>query len=195
MGDWFPLFYLLQKLKRLLDILCSRMRYKLPDWCLQNIYFVFVHPYILYGLEVYGNAFPSYLDKLTELNNKLLRILQKKAVLVTKVCICSIILCLLYSCLITRFWILYTKLYFLLNTAICIPELLERCNPLPHVANRHISISHLLSLWRHSHYDVSRLWRSQPTFSWRHCHCDVISYWADHAHRYGRTYVWTPYRV
>jgi len=103
MGDWFPLFYLLQKLKRLLDILCSRMRYKLPDGCLQNIYFVFVHPYILYGLEVYGNAFPSYLDKLTELNNKLLRILQKKAVLVTKVYICSIILCLLYSCLITRF--------------------------------------------------------------------------------------------
>jgi len=31
---------------------------------------------------------------------------------------------------------------------------LERCNPWPHVANRHISISQLLSLWRHSHYDV-----------------------------------------
>ena len=30
------------------------------------------------GLEVYGNTFPSYLDKLTILNNKLLRILQKK---------------------------------------------------------------------------------------------------------------------
>ena len=51
------------------------MRYKLPDWCLQNIYFAFVHPYILYGLEVYENTFPSYLDKLTVLNNKLLRIL------------------------------------------------------------------------------------------------------------------------
>ena len=34
--------------------------------------------YILYGLEVYGNTYPSYLDKLTILNNKLLRILQKK---------------------------------------------------------------------------------------------------------------------
>ena len=31
-----------------------------------------------YGLEVYGNTFPSYLDKLTVLNNKLLRILQNK---------------------------------------------------------------------------------------------------------------------
>ena len=33
---------------------------------------------ILYGLEVYGSTFPSYLDKLTLLNNKLLRILQNK---------------------------------------------------------------------------------------------------------------------
>jgi len=41
-------------------------------------YFAFVHPYILYGLEVYANTFPSYLDKLTVLNNKFLRILQKK---------------------------------------------------------------------------------------------------------------------
>ena len=58
---------------------------------------------------------------------------------------------------------------------------IEQCNPWPHVANRHISISELLSLWRHSH-------------------CDVIRYWACHAHRYGRTlgyvrYVRTPYRV
>jgi len=26
---------------------------------------------------------------------------------------------------------------------------LQHCNPWPHVANRHISISQLLSLWRH----------------------------------------------
>jgi len=50
--------------------------------------------------------------------------------------------------------------------------LLERCNPWPHVANRQISISQLLSLWRHSHYDV-------------------ICYWAGHAQRDGRTYVRT----
>jgi len=34
----------------------------------------------------------------------------------------------------------------------------ERCNPWPHVANYHISISQLLSLWRHSHYDVIHYW-------------------------------------
>ena len=66
-----------QKLQRLVGIL-YKIRYKLPDWCLRNIYFAFVHPYILYGLEVYGNTYVSYLDKLTTLNNKILRILQKK---------------------------------------------------------------------------------------------------------------------
>ena len=64
-------------------------------------------------------------------------------------------------------------------------RILERCNPWPHVGNRHISISQLLSLWRHCHYDVSRLRRSrrsQPLFSlWRHSRCDVIRYWAGHA--------------
>ena len=45
-----------------------KMCYKLHDWCLRNIYFAFVLPYILYGLEVYGNTFPSYLDKLTILH-------------------------------------------------------------------------------------------------------------------------------
>ena len=66
-----------QKLKRVIGIF-YKIRYKLPDWCLRNIYFAFVHPYILYGLEVYGNTYVSYLDKLTTLNNKILRILQKK---------------------------------------------------------------------------------------------------------------------
>jgi len=32
---------------------------------------------------------------------------------------------------------------------------LERYNPWPHVANRHISTSQLLPLWHHSHYDAA----------------------------------------
>jgi len=51
----------------------------------------------------------------------------------------------------------------------CASVKLQRCNPWPHVANCHISISQLLSLWRHSHYDVSRLRRSSPR-----SHYDVI---------------------
>jgi len=55
-----------QKLKHVIGIL-YKICYKLPDWCLRNIYFAFVHPCILYGLEVYGNTYVSYLDKLTTL--------------------------------------------------------------------------------------------------------------------------------
>jgi len=43
-------------------------------------------------------------------------------------------------------------------TCLIAAKTLERCNPWPHVAIRHISISQLLSLWRHSHYDVIRDW-------------------------------------
>jgi len=70
--------------------------------------------------------------------------------------------------------------------------ILEQCNPWPHVANRRISISQLLSLWRHSHYDVLHLQRSQPPFSlWHH---SLLSW----PRRFGRMYVryvQTPYRV
>jgi len=66
-----------QKLNRLVGI-CYKLHYKLPDWCLRNVYFAFAYPHILYCIEVYGNTFGSHLDKLTKLNNKLLRILQKK---------------------------------------------------------------------------------------------------------------------
>ena len=80
---------------------------------------------------------------------------------------------------LTRFWVVMRTLIGVLfpanNTlywnyifAMQFLTLPEHCNPWPHVANRHISISQLLSLWRHSH-------------------CDVIRYWAGHAQRYGRT--------
>ena len=69
--------FVLKKLTSLLGIL-YKMPYKLPDWCLQNIQFAFVHSYVFYGLEMYGNTFPSYFDKLTVLNNKLLRTIHKR---------------------------------------------------------------------------------------------------------------------
>jgi len=34
----------------------------------------------LYGVEIYANTTPTYLDKLMKLNNKLLRILQCKPI-------------------------------------------------------------------------------------------------------------------
>jgi len=66
--------------------------------------------------------------------------------------------------------------------------------PVATCPNRHISISQLFSLWRHTHYDVSRLRRrrrlQRPFSLWRHSR-DVICYWAGHSHRYGRTNVRT----
>jgi len=91
-----------QKVNHVIGIL-YKIRYKLPDLCLRNIYFAFVHPYILYGMEVYGNTYVSYLDKLTTLNNKILHIVQKKVDVVMTVCICSTTPCLHASCLIIRF--------------------------------------------------------------------------------------------
>jgi hypothetical protein len=55
-----------------------KIRNKLPDKLLKNIYFAFVYPHILYGIEIYANTCSSYLDKLSKLNNKILRILQNK---------------------------------------------------------------------------------------------------------------------
>ena len=40
------------------------------------LYFAFIHSQMAYGIEVYGNTFSSYLNKLIILNNKILRILQ-----------------------------------------------------------------------------------------------------------------------
>jgi hypothetical protein len=53
-----------------------KLRNKLPLSCLRNLYYAFVHPHILYGIELYANTSINHLDKLFKLNNKLLRVLQ-----------------------------------------------------------------------------------------------------------------------
>jgi len=55
-----------------------KLRAKVPVRILSNVYYAFVHPHLLYAIEVYGNTCSSYIDKLFKLNNKLLRILQHK---------------------------------------------------------------------------------------------------------------------
>jgi hypothetical protein len=55
-----------------------KFRNCLPDWCLRTLYYAYVHPHILYGVEIYGNTCASYLEKLQKVNNKILRILQCK---------------------------------------------------------------------------------------------------------------------
>ena len=55
-----------------------KLRSKLsPDW-LKCIYFAFVYPHMLYGVEIYANTFDTYLDRLRKLNNKILRVTQNQ---------------------------------------------------------------------------------------------------------------------
>jgi len=50
----------------------------LPIKVLKQVCFAFVHSRLLYAAEIYANTHKCYLDKLTKLNNKLLRIIQNK---------------------------------------------------------------------------------------------------------------------
>lgn len=65
------------RLLKFVGMFC-KLRYKLPASVLRDIYFAFVYPNLIYGIELYGNTSYSYLDKLLKLNNKLLTIVQDK---------------------------------------------------------------------------------------------------------------------
>ena len=43
------------------------------------MYFAFVYSHLCYAIEIYGNTYHSYLNKLIILNNKILRILQNES--------------------------------------------------------------------------------------------------------------------
>ena len=47
-----------------------KLRNRIPASVLKNVYYAFVHSYILYVIEVYANTHPTYLAKLIKLNNK-----------------------------------------------------------------------------------------------------------------------------
>jgi hypothetical protein len=55
-----------------------KIRSKVRNELLKILYFAFVYPHLLYGIEIYGNTYHSHIDKLVKLNNKILRILQNK---------------------------------------------------------------------------------------------------------------------
>jgi len=47
---------------------------------LKRLYFAFVYPHLLYGIEIYGNTCKSHITKLEILNDKILRTLQNKSI-------------------------------------------------------------------------------------------------------------------
>ena len=52
-------------------ILCKVQHY-LDQQTLHNFYYTFVHPYLIYGVEIWGNACNVYIDPLIKLQKKLL---------------------------------------------------------------------------------------------------------------------------
>jgi len=67
--------YVYKKLLKFTGIF-YKIRDVVPYACLKKLYFGFVNPHLLYGIEVYGTASITALDKLCKLNNKILRILR-----------------------------------------------------------------------------------------------------------------------
>ena len=60
------------KVARSVGIL-SKLKYYLPESAMLQLHHSLVHSQLIYGVAVWGNTFPSYLAKLTRLQNKALR--------------------------------------------------------------------------------------------------------------------------
>jgi len=61
-----------------------KLRNRVPAGVMKNVYYAFAHSHILYGIELYANTFPTYIDKLVKLNNKILQIILHQS------CFCSV---------------------------------------------------------------------------------------------------------
>ncbi len=66
--------------KKIIKFTCLfyKLREIVPAGILRKIYFALVYPHINYGIELYANTHPTYLDHLIKLNNKILRIVQRR---------------------------------------------------------------------------------------------------------------------
>jgi len=51
-----------------------KLREIMPVGVMKRLYFALVYPHLLYGIELYANTCPTYIDQLTKLNNRILRI-------------------------------------------------------------------------------------------------------------------------
>ena len=53
----------------------NKLRFLFPSSTLLLLYYALVHPYLVYGLPIWGNTFETYLSKLQTLQNKAIRII------------------------------------------------------------------------------------------------------------------------
>ena len=66
--------YIKNKVSKSVGFLCKVQKY-LDLQTLHNLYYTFVYPYLIYGVEIWGNACSVYLDPLVKLQKKCLRII------------------------------------------------------------------------------------------------------------------------
>ena len=59
-------------MSKLVGILCKVQHY-LDQQTLHKLYYTFVYPYLIYGVEIWGNACNAYLDPLIKLQKKCLK--------------------------------------------------------------------------------------------------------------------------
>ncbi len=76
--DWKSHIYnVCQELRKFIGIF-YKLSFKLPLDILRTLYFALIFPRLLYAVEIYANTYLTYLHDLIILNNRLLRILQRK---------------------------------------------------------------------------------------------------------------------
>ena len=61
--------YIKNKVSKSVGILCKVQHY-LDQQTLHNLYYTFVYPYLIYGVEIWGNACNAYIDPLIKLQKK-----------------------------------------------------------------------------------------------------------------------------
>ena len=66
--------YIKNKVSKSVSILCKVQHY-LDHQTLHNLYYTFVYPYLIYGVEIWGNACNVYIDPLIKLQKRCLRII------------------------------------------------------------------------------------------------------------------------
>jgi len=67
-GNTIIIDYIFEKLVKFTGIFYRLRSKKSSEW-LKNIYYYFVYPNLLYGIEIYANTCMTYLDKMIKLNN------------------------------------------------------------------------------------------------------------------------------
>ena len=66
--------YIAKKIKRSIGIL-SKLRYNVSELILINLYYALIYPFLIYGITIWGNTYPSTLQHLYILQKKAIRII------------------------------------------------------------------------------------------------------------------------